>query len=449
MSPDFATRVGRALADSALPARLDAIARGAASSTPLTLSVDIGPDPGDGLNLLPAPADYWYWARPADREWCLALGSALHYDTAGGERFSALANAWAGLAGAWRHDGRGLAFFGFAFSGEQAADPLPNTRLSIPSLALCARHGRVTLLLTCVAGDVAAAPARWLAQCGEPRADGAMPSLHRQPADLAEQAWQASVAAALRAIDRGEMDKVVLTRTVRLLGTEPIAVRPLLAALAAGHPSCTLYAAGGTDHAFIGATPERLVRLKAGHAEADALAGTAWPGGTPCLASDKNRREQAFVAHAVAEALSSLCDDLVTDPPEALDVGELTHLRTVVRGRPRPDLGLFHLIDALHPTPAVGGCPRRPALEWLHARREKRPAWYTGGIGWIDTAGAGEVAVALRCATITGCEALLSAGAGIVAGSDPTEELAETEAKLAVLGDLLQARPDHRRKGAA
>lgn len=447
---NLARRLTSALADPALPGRLTRLAAGTAASTPLTLSLALGAGPTDGLALLPADADYWYWSRPADGEWCLALGTVLHYETAGSERFAALAHAWAGLTQAWRREGDGLAFFGFAFTGDQAADPLPNTRLALPALTLRRRQGATTALLTCTAGEAHLALDRWRALIALPQPDTPLPSQHRQPAELGEQAWQAGVQAALRAIDAGHLDKVVLARSIRLLADGPIGIRPLLAALGAGHPACTLYATGNARHAFLGATPERLIRLRAGRAEADALAGTAWPGSDdPALTSDKNRREQAFVAAAVAEALGGLCDDLTMARPEPLALGELSHLRAVVGGTPRPGIGLFQLADALHPTPAVGGSPRGAALAWLRERQEKRPAWYSGGIGWIDAACDGEVAVALRCAMVAGNQALLTAGAGIVAGSDPTQELAETEAKLAVLGDLLQAPLRHPRTGTA
>ncbi|HRF74871.1 MAG TPA: chorismate-binding protein, partial [Accumulibacter sp.] len=129
------------------------------------------------------------------------------------------------------------------------------------------------------------------------------------------------------------------------------------------------------------------------------------------------------------------------NPPQAAEImqlGELQHLRTRITGRLRAGVGLFDLVAGLHPTPAVGGSPGSAARQWLRRHGDRRGAWYTGGVGWIDRDGDGEVVVALRCARIKGRAAELFAGAGIVAGSDPTQELAETEAKLSVISAELR-----------
>ncbi|HNL21183.1 MAG TPA: chorismate-binding protein, partial [Rhodocyclaceae bacterium] len=154
------------------------------------------------------------------------------------------------------------------------------------------------------------------------------------------------------------------------------------------------------------------------------------------------RREQAHVVAAVAAALADLCPEGVRAlPDEVLRLEHLSHRRTRLEGRPRPGTSLFDLIAALHPTPAVGGHPRAAALDWLRSHGEERPAWYSGGIGEISADGDGEVAVALRCAQLIGREARLWAGAGIVAGSEPERELAETEVKLRTLVDALCSPP--------
>ncbi|MGB0126340.1 MAG: chorismate-binding protein, partial [Rhodocyclaceae bacterium] len=188
------------------------------------------------------------------------------------------------------------------------------------------------------------------------------------------------------------------------------------------------------------------VSLVNGVASADALAGTAWVGSSPdaglgsprLLSDDKNGREQGLVVDAVSAALRSVCDDLQVPPaPEVLRLRGLQHLRSRVQGRVKPGVGLFDLVARLHPTPAVGGVPTAAAQQWLRRQGEQRRAWYSGGVGWIAPNGDGEVCVALRCALITGREAELYAGAGIVPGSVPEEELAETEAKLGPMLDAL------------
>jgi len=113
--------------------------------------------------------------------------------------------------------------------------------------------------------------------------------------------------------------------------------------------------------------------------------------------------------------------------------GHLRHLRSRIAASTRPGTTLFDLVRALHPTPAVGGFPVGPALDWLAAHGEQRHGWYSGGFGLLSPDGDGEFSVALRSALLDGHTAELQAGAGIVAGSDPRQELAETEAKLGTL----------------
>jgi len=121
-----------------------------------------------------------------------------------------------------------------------------------------------------------------------------------------------------------------------------------------------------------------------------------------------------------------------------MPVGGLQHLWTPIRGRLRPDIALLDLAARLHPTPAVAGMPLEPARAMLRRLGERRRDWYTGAAGWVDRAGNGDLAVVLRCAILDGHQAQLSAGAGIVAASEPEAELAETELKLGAMLDCLR-----------
>lgn len=436
------TRLLAALAAPALSRRLAAAAAGAPPSALLTVAVDLGAGADDWLSLLPEGGDYWYWAQPAGGEHRLGLGSALRVESAGPARFAALQHTFAGLLAQWRHEATPQAFLGFAFD-EAAENDLPNALLAVPALLLISRGGRRQVLCTTVAGAAADAPARWQALLSPAAAAAAAGLVARPRPALAGRAWQARVDAALRDIAAGRLDKVVLARSVRLRAGAPLPAAPLLAALLERQPESTVYAHAGRGLAFLGASPERLVRVAGGGAEADALAGTAWPEATGTaagldLAADKNRREQRFVLDAVRAALAPLCERLESDgDPSVLALPGLSHLRSRVAGSLRPGVGLFDLIAALHPTPAVGGSPGPAARDWLRRHGERRAAWYSGGIGRLDGDGGGDIAVALRCALLRGCEAELQAGAGIVAGSQAAQELAETEAKLATLLDLL------------
>jgi isochorismate synthase EntC len=169
------------------------------------------------------------------------------------------------------------------------------------------------------------------------------------------------------------------------------------------------------------------------------------------LASVKNRAEHAMVHSALHQALVDLCDDVTSsDEPSLLTLPHVHHLHTAVHARLRPGHSLLELAGTLHPTPAVGGSAREPALRFLREHEQLDRGWYAAPIGWMGRNG-GELAVALRSALVSagGHEATLFAGCGIVAGSDPAQELAESEIKLQPMQSALEAAVDETSAGAA
>lgn len=447
------------------------------ASAPAHGLISITLDLGCGTDTwLPAALDrsatFW-WAQPEKGSFRLALGQALLVATAGPARFSALQAAFAGLSPAWLHDDTAAggelpaAHLGFAFDahagesgGDQAPraaslDGLPNCRLLVPAILLQTRNGRCHATFSCTGRDSHLAPDYWQRTLLAARATDALPSsrpnlqLRRENEALGERAFLARAQAALAAIADGQFEKLVLTRRARLTANRPLDLNRLAALLLHRQPNCTLYSVGVQGGAFMGATPERLLALQGDEAEADALAGTAWSGlgrrqhagspGSPGLHDEKNSREQQIVVDAITGALAPVCRTLAAPAAQTMQIRELQHLRSRIVGKLKPGTGLFDLLARLHPTPAVGGTPTAAASHWLRTHGDERPAWYTGGVGWIDRQGNGEIAVALRCARIHGAQAELLAGAGLVAGSDPQQELAETEAKLGALLGALEA----------
>lgn len=394
-----------------------------------------------------AAGDWCFWQRPDQGLRLAGAGIALAATSAGEGRFAALAAAQRGLLAGWRYTGAPpRAFAGFAFAPEGGA-PLPNARLWVPELLLGETAGRVSLTLSCAAERAHAAPARWQALWNElcrpqpgqcvtlPRA-----RLVARPAQLAEQAFLARGRAALAAIAAGRADKLVLTRSLQYSGRVAPPAAPLLDTLARHHPACATFAVGGSGWSFVGASPETLLALEGSRVAVDALAGTAWQSAARALGDDKNRREHDLVVQAIAQALGEHCEDVVLpSAPEIMELEGLSHLRRRLLARRPPGLGAFELIARLHPTPAVGGAPTPAALDWLARHHDTRGAWYTGGFGWLDAAGDADIAVCLRCGLIEDEHITLYAGAGFVAGSDPAQELAETEAKLAAMRAALLA----------
>jgi len=252
------------------------------------------------------------------------------------------------------------------------------------------------------------------------------------------QAWRAQVRAITDAIARGEHAKIVAARSAIVSLAGEARAADMLAELDARHAECVRVLVrppgGGT---LIAATPERLVRLDGCAVQCDALAGSHPDGAGALLASGKDRREHDLVVQAIASALRGLGAEVhVPAEPVVRALRHMLHLHTPITATLPAPRHVLELAAALHPTPAVGGTPTRVATRWI-AEHEVPRGWYAAPVGWFDLDGNGELAVAIRSGVLAGERAHLWAGAGIVAGSDPDRELAETELKLrAMLGAL-------------
>ncbi len=247
-----------------------------------------------------------------------------------------------------------------------------------------------------------------------------------------------SVEGALAAIDEGAMRKVVLARTSEVVLDAEGSANAVLARLGQRYPSCTRFAIAFEGGTFLGATPERLVAREHDVVTSEALAGSCARGEErSLLASLKNREEHAFVVEAILAALAPLCHDLrAGDRPELRSLHDVVHLRTPITGRSR-DAHVLALVEALHPTPAVGGVPRADALSFIRAHEPMPRGYYAAPFGHFDARGQGAFVVALRSGLLQGDRATLHAGAGIVRGSSPRSEWDETALKMgALLGAL-------------
>lgn len=258
--------------------------------------------------------------------------------------------------------------------------------------------------------------------------------------------WMEAVGRALKMIETGAVQKVVLARDVEVWSKTPFDAGLLLARLHRAFPECFTFLVAG----LVGASPELLLRQRNGRVESMALAGTAPRHTDPhrdrelargLLASPKNLHEHALTVESVEEHLAPVCSRLDHNPRPALqELANLRHLITSFQGTLAAAMNCFDILERLHPTAAVGGLPRRPALEAIRRLEGIDRAGYAGPVGWFDRAGGGEWAIALRCAQLNETGARLFAGAGIVAGSLPEEELAETRLKLRAMAGALDLR---------
>jgi menaquinone-specific isochorismate synthase len=251
------------------------------------------------------------------------------------------------------------------------------------------------------------------------------------------------VLAATAAIDRGEFDKVVLAREVTVRANRPFSPEYLLGRLRQLHPSCLAFSVDG----ILGASPELICRRSGAAVTSSPLAGTVGRSGDPeqdarlaaaLLSSVKDRAEHSYVVDAIRDGLAPFSDRVnVPAAPHLLELRNVVHLATTItaslRSDQRPVPSCLELVAALHPTPAVGGVPRDAALTYLTRTEELDRDRYAGPIGYQQAGGDGEFWLAIRSAILDGASARLLAGVGIVEGSDPDSELAETQLKLQAL----------------
>jgi isochorismate synthase len=267
------------------------------------------------------------------------------------------------------------------------------------------------------------------------------------------------VATITRRIQQGAFDKVVLARDVQVDLRDPAGTfdtGATLQRLRESYPAASIFAIQRGERFFVGATPERLARVRNGQIHTMALAGSARRGeseeedeqlGAELLRSQKNNSEHAIVVAMVREALKNHCSSVYVHPlPQLLKLKNVQHLQTPITGELMPGRCILDVMADLHPTPAVGGFPRQAALEAIRNSEKMDRGWYAGPPGWINASGEGEFAVALRSALIDGGHATLFAGCGIVSDSDPQAEYAESclkfEAMLRGLGsDPLDSPP--------
>ncbi len=406
------------------------------------------------------------WHQP-DRDFALvAIGASALTKAGGPDRLAQLRTGWQLANAATNTEATestpafpiAMTALPFSPSTCSSSDSLPlDGVLLIPRL-LFLRDGEqylvnVTLQLNEALDSSIAATRQelnWLLSSPEAGCQPMPPSPHIQLIeDVDFPAWEGQVRSALTAIDNGDLEKVVLARTLRTISEKPFALGQVLKTLEQRYGHCTVFAYGSEKGCFVGATPERLLRLQDGRVQVDCLAGSVPLGDTPekteafaqsILSDAKELHEHSVVARSVRELLAPLCKSVdAPSQPSIMQTADLQHLHTAFTAVARPATDIFDFIQQLHPTPATGGSPREPALSLIDETETFDRGWYAGPCGWIDAKGNGDIAVAIRSALIEGNHATLYAGSGIVAGSDPAREHEETALKLRTMLWALQA----------
>jgi menaquinone-specific isochorismate synthase len=419
--------------------------RGHIGTGPLLVRTVTVPDPGNLIERIPQrDAVAWVHHGAGLAGWGEAVKVTL---PAGEDRFTA-AEKWlrsvfdgADVDDQVRVRGSGPVAFG-TFTFDAFSD---GSVLIVPRVIL-GRDGHGLAWLTTVTAPGETPPAGWPAAEAELTGPG---DLVWSEGSLPGPRWEQAVAEAVAAIKAGSLRKVVLARDVFATAAEPIDPRVLLRRLARRYPDCFTFACDG----MVGATPELLVSRDGRQVSALVLGGTLPRGADPAedqalgeelLASAKNHEEHAYAVDSIREALEPLCETLDVDPrPALLKFPNLQHLGTHVRGtlagesQPAPKSALA-LAAAVHPPAAVCGTPAVTALELIRELEHMDRERYAGPVGWVDADGNGEWGIAIRSGQIAGNTARLFAGCGIVAGSEPAAELAETLVKLQPMRGALE-----------
>ena len=270
-----------------------------------------------------------------------------------------------------------------------------------------------------------------------------------QAGSISEQAWQSQVSSAISAIKSNVLEKVVLARDITATSKSEISVRSLIQRLEIEYPSTWIFLVDG----LIGATPELLVRLSKSLVTSRVLAGTIRKTGNEdrdltlaasLAKSSKDLEEHEYAVRSVADALAPFCSSTnVPEAPFVLHLSNVMHLATDVTGvlnDSAKQSDIFTLIAQLHPSAAVCGTPATEAKKLINELEQMNRERYAGPVGWIDANNDGEIAIALRCGQLSNDRKTirLFAGCGIVAGSDPANEFAESQAKLMPMRTALE-----------
>ncbi|SEO66255.1 isochorismate synthase [Trujillonella endophytica] len=398
------------------------------------------PDSPDLLRLLPADGGL-SWVRRG--EGLVGWGEAARLEVSGPRALAEAAAWWDDLSGQLSApDPVGVPGSGAVAFASVAFDPAAGTSVFVVPEVVVGRRDGVAWMTRI--GDPPPLPVRT-----EP---GAAPGrLRYADGALDPASWCAAVAAAVHRIGDDELAKVVLARDLLVTADVPLDPRRLLDRLSDRFPDCWTFAVDG----LLGATPELLLRRTGRELSSRVLAGTAPRGAgaedqrlaAALLGSAKDRAEHALAVDSLVRALEPYCGELdAPAEPSLLTLANVRHLATDVTGTQRRSgrrgsAGLLDLVAAVHPTAAVCGTPPDRAAALIAELEGMDRGRYAGPVGWLDTRGDGEFGLALRCAQLSPddpASARLFAGCGIVAGSDPAAELAETQSKFAAFQAALE-----------
>lgn len=398
--------------------------------------------------------------RSAGETTVVGSGAAAVLRSDGSDRFEAIRERAAALFADSDADtaesARPRLFGGFAFHDEHTPNVpwsgFPGAQFVLPRIQITWEADQAWLTVNTVDESRKAIDDRleeateWLSLLSESSSRvGTDPSELAAPPGIADRErttdrddWRTAVEASVERIRAGELRKVVLAQALRTTLADDLSVPDTLTRLRRTYPDCFGFLVDANGSHFFGATPERLVSVRGRTVETGALAGTTGRGDTAAedewlarelLTSEKDNHEHDLVVKAIQEQLEPLSTAITTDERRIRRLATVQHLETPISADLTHDEHVLSLVEALHPTPAVGGLPPDRALTTIRQTEPFDRGWYAAPVGWFDADGNGTFAVALRSTVTTRDVATLFAGVGIVSDSDPDREWDEVQLK--------------------
>jgi menaquinone-specific isochorismate synthase len=414
------------------------------------------------LRAFPGPRVAW---SPPDGPALVGCESAATITASGSDRFDAIREEADAVFASIDADAEGsppdaLAprlVGGFSFHDDFRSAPpwrgFPGARFVLPRVTVVEADGETWLSVTEAGPDATPASAAAALDATEERIERAPHRVGPSPGVASAErvpdraGWREQVESALERIAAAELEKVVLAGRLiaRLHGTFRLA--DALSRLDRAYPGCYRFAVDpGMGASFFGATPERLITREGSRVRTVALAGSVGRGGTEredqrlaaeLEASAKMRHEHDLVVGAIRDQLGSVAADVTVGEAGIRKLPNVQHLETPISANLADGTHVLNLVEALHPTPAVGGLPPEVAARTIAETERFDRGWYAAPVGWFDAAGNGTFAVGIRSAVAGGETATLFAGNGIVADSDPAEEWDELQLKYRPILDQL------------
>lgn len=428
--------------------------------SPHLVSVTTKISPSDPFSFYHAGKNYQgervFWTS-TEQDFTLAgVGSAYTFE-ADKQRFATTERAWKSLLSKaiidnpYKSPGTGpVALGGFTFDPNCEAtstwEDFPNSKVVIPMFLLTKKKDECYLTVNIMLHPndetekvFSFVTDEYTRLTSTTKIDYSLPSLVDQQ-EVKPVEWKEMVEKATREIKEGLLGKVVLARELVATFSQDLYVVSVLNELMKEQMQSYIFAFESGDSCFVGATPERLVKVESRELLSTCLAGTCPRGATleedeklgqELLYDEKNLQEHEFVVQMIKEAIESCSDEVkVPSSPVLYPLRNLQHLYTPVKGKLKEDYTILEVVEKLHPTPALGGYPVESSLKFIRDNEPFERGWYASPVGWFDANDNGEFAVAIRSALLKKDQAILFSGCGVVEDSDPEAEYEETAIKF-------------------